>query len=580
MSIDMESPSRDSMASCSCRPTSTIPSSTYAVFSLTTASTSSDDESCHTLESIDDLSVGSLDVDIDDMDPSSFKETLCSVSLPPIETVLPESTQTTLPPVIQALHQFEHDIRTLRVSAIAHYQDLRVSTVELHATLPPRGHVDGGAMANTTDRLDYLWSYRECTPDERRSLPRLQVADDTVHIPHGYGYIKVPCQEDPGYLFMLCLYTPQIPATIVSPDRLGRTLSCTGYHTYSDFVNNVAILELTGCDSGIPELHIALQRIRGLLYTDSLIAPSPSEHSAIKPPPFGRIHGPHTTTIGLPRSPTPVRPMSLSTQRDLWHMRLGHANSRVVSELHKHAKGIPKLPRTDALDHCHLCARAKLHKSSRGDAVVHECTSCWQHIQVDFGFFVVQSAGRKSTSSSTPKSKRSRSKQPTDTMRAVELRRSTRLQSQRSSSDPPPSAAPVTPSPPNPSPSGQHYTFTRILTHEGPITRSHKRFRGSAWNLKILWSTQETTWEPLHLIFEDAPLEVVQYARAHNLLDNPDWAFVRDAALDPSFSSSPADFDDETELADSLPFDPESVTVDPIDDADAAAKAQAATLRY
>ena len=118
------------------------------------------------------------------------------------------------------------------------------------------------------------------------------------------------------------------------------------------------------------------------------------------------------------------------------------------------------------------------------------------------------------------------------------------------------------------------------MTHEGPLARSHKRFLGCPWNLKVLWSTQETTWEPLDRIFEDAPFEVVQYAREHNLLSNPGWSFVRDAALDPDFSPSvDAADDNETELSASSLL-PGSTVLPPLDDATVAAKAASATIRY
>ena len=612
MSIGMDTASSVSMASCSCRPTNTEIPPSFSVFALSSASVSSDESTiCSTDLIDDDNSIASLDIDIDDADLSGFKLSMCPVTIPETEQILPGSSSHTLPPVITALHQFELDLRVLKISAIDHYHALSLNTVELARDLPPRGHVDGGALANTTDRLSYLWSYHRCTPAERKRLPRLQVADDTIHVPHGYGYIKVPCAESPGYLFMLCFYTPQIPATIISPDRLGRSLSCRGYHTYSDFVDDIAVLELTGCDSGVPEVHIDLQRIRGLLFTESLIAPSAAEHSSTSPPDFGRIQSDLTSSVGMP-STRPVRAMSLTTQRDLWHMRLGHMNSRMVSEMHKHAKGIPKLPRTDAIDHCPICTRSKLHKSNRGPLTDHPCTTCWEQIQVDFGFFVVQSSGRKprDTTSATPK----RSKMRSIHTAAPKRRQSPRLLAQQAtqaalsphvtppesplpgSSDPidssastsPDHAESASPAVPPPSPSDlmsasdQHYTFERILAHQGPLDPSDsRRISAARWNLKILWSTQETTWEPYDRVFADAPHEVVEYARSQNLLDNPDWHFVRDAAIAESPPGTHRDdFDDETELVDTTLFAPGTTVTDPVDESVAAAKAHAATTRY
>ena len=47
-------------------------------------------------------------------------------------------------------------------------------------------------------------------------------------------------------------------------------------------------------------------------------------------------------------------------------MRLGHVNERTVADLHDHVNGVPALPRGDSLHRRPMCARAKLHKTSRG----------------------------------------------------------------------------------------------------------------------------------------------------------------------------------------------------------------------
>ena len=206
----------------------------------------------------------------------------------------------------------------------------------------------------------------------------------------------------------------------------------------------------------------------------------------------------------------PLHALSADQQRDLWHMRLGHVFPRRVADLYKTADGIPKLLRPDALHKCPMCTRAKLHKANRNQSEEFECTECWQDIQVDFGFFVQRSTGRKPRSSAKPSS------DPKHHVREVGLRRSSRLSAQ----SPPPSEqgrAPTSPStditldvsPPQDSspleqggassgsppleqgrePSNEHpsqlYSFDRILTHEGPLSRSHKRYKGATYNVKV-----------------------------------------------------------------------------------------------
>ena len=75
--------------------------------------------------------------------------------------------------------------KELKIAAVDYYEYLQVSTVDLSPTMPPRGHIDGGALASTTNRKEYLWSYHQYNDDERSQVTRLKVADDTVHVPTG-----------------------------------------------------------------------------------------------------------------------------------------------------------------------------------------------------------------------------------------------------------------------------------------------------------------------------------------------------------------------------------------------------------
>ena len=93
-----------------------------------------------------------------------------------------------------------------------------------------------------------------------------------------------------------------------------------------------------------------------------------------------------------------INALTCDQEHALWHFRLGHSHKRLVMELHKYVNGVPKLPCTDILHSCTMCAQAKLHKSSRGPKEDHIVEACWQDIQIDFGFMVVQSSSKKSKS--------------------------------------------------------------------------------------------------------------------------------------------------------------------------------------
>jgi hypothetical protein len=87
--------------------------------------------------------------------------------------------------------------------------------------------MDGGAMTGTTDRLDFLWHIRWLPKDKR--LATLKVADNTPHYPTGaIGYLCILTHDDLDFRMCECYYTPTLPATIISPDAMGKQFGCRG----------------------------------------------------------------------------------------------------------------------------------------------------------------------------------------------------------------------------------------------------------------------------------------------------------------------------------------------------------------
>ncbi|HSN23318.1 MAG TPA: reverse transcriptase domain-containing protein, partial [Methylomicrobium sp.] len=69
------------------------------------------------------------------------------------------------------------------------------------------------------------------------------------------------------------------------------------------------------------------------------------------------------------------------------------------------------------------------------------------------------------------------------------------------------------------------WNFKSILAHSGPLTANDPGYRGSAYNVLVLWETGEQTFEPLKTMSEtyDGKLALAVYARKNNLLDLPGW---------------------------------------------------------
>ena len=135
--------------------------------------------------------------------------------------------------------------------------------------------------------------------------------------------------------------------------------------------------------------------MRGLLFTEYLIAPTEAEHVSLHPPDGTcSLSTPaHLPCFGLCPSTKDVNALTRDQLQALWHMRLGHINERLVSDLHKYVDGVLALPHSDVLHSCPMCTQAKLHKANYGDTNTTEATNFCQDIQIDFGFFVQHSSG-------------------------------------------------------------------------------------------------------------------------------------------------------------------------------------------
>ena len=66
--------------------------------------------------------------------------------------------------------------------------------------------------------------------------------------------------------------------------------------------------------------------------------------------------------------------------------------------------------------------------------------------------------------------------------------------------------------------------FKSILNHQGPLKPNHPDYKGSSWNVQILWENDEVTWEPLRIIAASDPVTCAIYAKNNQLLHLDGWA--------------------------------------------------------
>jgi hypothetical protein len=71
------------------------------------------------------------------------------------------------------------------------------------------------------------------------------------------------------------------------------------------------------------------------------------------------------------------------------------------------------------------------------------------------------------------------------------------------------------------------WTFKKILGHTGPWKPKDKEWKGSQFNVTVLWDDNTITTEPLKLIAKDDPVTAAEYAQANDLLETPGWKHLR-----------------------------------------------------
>ena len=68
----------------------------------------------------------------------------------------------------------------------------------------------------------------------------------------------------------------------------------------------------------------------------------------------------------------------------------------------------------------------------------------------------------------------------------------------------------------------EFWYFRKILSHEQPH-RDSPSYKGSKFNVRVLWENGEITDEPLKNFGTNAPVECAIYAKENNLLDTKGW---------------------------------------------------------
>ena len=73
----------------------------------------------------------------------------------------------------------------------------------------------------------------------------------------------------------------------------------------------------------------------------------------------------------------------------------------------------------------------------------------------------------------------------------------------------------------------KQWTYKTLLAHQGPPKSTNKTYKGSKYNVKVLWEDDTETWEPLTTVINDDPVTVATYALENQLLNTEGWKRLR-----------------------------------------------------
>ena len=223
-----------------------------------------------------------------------------------------------------------------------------------HPVLPSvmQLHIDGGANRSITPYRQALLHYRDIKPFHIRGVN----ADDPALTCTGFGYL--PWRAPNGTtLLVRCYYSSVAADTIISPSDivLNHMSSFKAWSQYSDLTSGTGYIDFipnTTSTQDAEALRFPLTASNGLWFyhNEATLDYNPTSNNVNYQPIIQRL-----TSTGL---------------YELHHARLGHAGTTVLSNIHKHVEGVPKLV-PPPLFRCDTCLRTKATKRAITGAEVH-----------------------------------------------------------------------------------------------------------------------------------------------------------------------------------------------------------------
>lgn len=186
---------------------------------------------------------------------------------------------------------------------------------------------DPGANANITNGVNMdLSNLRRIRP-----IDVGQIGEDKVTISHIANMVLPTSDRN---LILDTFYDDKVSGTVISPNAICRQFNFIGYTMWTNMRQGTGSLIF---DTGEEPLVCELVRDNDLwFFQDDPAVPS-----------------------SCARSKPQINRLSMAQSYELWHQRLAHVGSKTLRDLHRHAKGVPKL-KGNPFYKCASCMQHKL----------------------------------------------------------------------------------------------------------------------------------------------------------------------------------------------------------------------------
>jgi hypothetical protein len=306
-----------------------------------------------------------------------------------------------------------------------------------------RAQFDTGARISCSGTKHLFHGYRPFN-NNRRSPVRIKAALGGWVVPEGDGFLRIPAACQRGYINVHAYYSPYLADTLISENNIMASTHepIKNFHsqTIRKFFRDddclTGNLTLTCAHKIAPSKNILLYGVvlGGQCYSHPLILPDlPINHPAATSANsmrFALAHDnnfinecAHAVELNLERfkqnkhaeladnlrilpsswksipfqdifdDNIPVNHIKATTEKLLWHQRLGHPCDKYLYAAHKSIIGVPKFKQeTEVLNQCPTCIRAKQSKQPPGRHSTRVAMQPYQGLSIDFSFSGVQSA--------------------------------------------------------------------------------------------------------------------------------------------------------------------------------------------